>query len=100
MEIEAFFEAVDAHPDIHGVGVGEDYVTVKAPTGKYRIEVETLLVSNWPDIEAYLTGKRDAQVLIGMTRVVGYYSRVSNWNKSKIGELKDRQKGDYVLADN
>jgi ribonucleoside-triphosphate reductase len=31
----------------------------------------------------------------GMTRIVGYYSRVKNWNKSKLGELKDRQKGDY-----
>lgn len=31
----------------------------------------------------------------GITRIVGYYSRVNNWNKSKIGELKDRQKGDY-----
>jgi hypothetical protein len=32
-----------------------------------------------------------------MTRIVGYYSRVSNWNKSKIGELKDRQEGSYVI---
>ena len=31
--------------------------------------------------------------LQGVTRIVGYYSRVSNWNKSKIGELKDRQAG-------
>jgi len=33
--------------------------------------------------------------VIHMTRIVGYYSRVNNWNKSKIGELADRQKGDY-----
>lgn len=33
-----------------------------------------------------------------MTRVVGYYSLVENWNPSKIGELKDRQKGDYVVG--
>lgn len=31
--------------------------------------------------------------LQGVTRIVGYYSRVSNWNKSKIGELRDRQAG-------
>ena len=30
-----------------------------------------------------------------VTRVVGYYSRVENWNKSKLGELDDRHKGDY-----
>jgi hypothetical protein len=32
-----------------------------------------------------------------LTRIVGYYSRVHNWNKSKLGELKDRQKGEYVI---
>jgi ribonucleoside-triphosphate reductase len=31
-----------------------------------------------------------------MARVVGYYSRVENWNKSKLGELTDRHKGDYT----
>jgi len=34
----------------------------------------------------------------GMTRIVGYFSRVTNWNKSKIGELKDRHRGDYSAA--
>jgi ribonucleoside-triphosphate reductase len=34
----------------------------------------------------------------GLTRIVGYFSRVSNWNKSKHGELKDRQKGNYSVA--
>ena len=31
----------------------------------------------------------------GMSRVVGYFSRVDNWNASKKAELKDRQKGNY-----
>jgi len=34
----------------------------------------------------------------GMTRVVGYFSRVHNWNKSKLGELKDRHKGNYSVS--
>jgi len=33
--------------------------------------------------------------VIGISRVVGYYSVIDNWNKGKIGELKDRQKGKY-----
>lgn len=33
----------------------------------------------------------------GVTRIVGYFSRVNNWNLSKIGELKDRQKGNYKV---
>jgi hypothetical protein len=31
----------------------------------------------------------------GITRIVGYYSRVHNWNSSKIAELKDRRQGNY-----
>ena len=34
----------------------------------------------------------------GLTRIVGYFSRVSNWNKSKLGELKSRHKGSYSVA--
>ena len=37
--------------------------------------------------------------LQGITRIVGYYSRVHNWNKSKIAELADRGKGNYKLKD-
>lgn len=33
----------------------------------------------------------------GLTRIVGYYSRVTNWHKSKLGELKDRHGGNYSL---
>ena len=33
--------------------------------------------------------------LHGVTRIVGYFSRINNWNKSKIGELHDRHSGDY-----
>jgi hypothetical protein len=33
----------------------------------------------------------------GVTRIVGYYSRTNNWNKSKIGELRDRAKGSYGI---
>jgi ribonucleoside-triphosphate reductase len=33
----------------------------------------------------------------GVTRIVGYFSRISNWNKSKLGELRDRRRGDYSV---
>ncbi|MBM4030847.1 MAG: anaerobic ribonucleoside-triphosphate reductase [Planctomycetes bacterium] len=33
----------------------------------------------------------------GLTRIVGYFSRITNWNKSKIGELRDRHAGRYAL---
>lgn len=34
----------------------------------------------------------------GVTRIVGYYSKITNWNKNKIGELKDRHFGNYKLV--
>lgn len=33
----------------------------------------------------------------GMSRVVGYYSKIDNWNKSKKAEFRDRQKGNYKI---
>jgi ribonucleoside-triphosphate reductase len=33
----------------------------------------------------------------GVTRIVGYYSKITNWNKNKIGELKDRHFGNYKV---
>jgi ribonucleoside-triphosphate reductase len=33
-----------------------------------------------------------------ITRIVGYFSRTSGWNKSKIAELEDRRKGDYRVC--
>ncbi len=40
----------------------------------------------------------DSENVYGVSRVVGYFSRIKNWNKSKKGELKDRQKGNYSVA--
>ncbi len=42
-----------------------------------------------------LHGDKSAIPMHNVTRIVGYYSRVHNWNKSKIGELRDRQHGRY-----
>ncbi len=42
-----------------------------------------------------LNNDRKSVVCEGVTRIVGYYSRTGNWNKSKIGELRDRQNGRY-----
>ena len=40
----------------------------------------------------------DSTDVTGVTRIVGYFSRIDNWNKSKIGELKDRRRGNYSLT--
>lgn len=106
MEMMQFFEQVEAHPELTGVGIDSDCpdrkpgVIVKHDKNGQmtRIPVEAIEAVDWPILEEVLTGKREPQVLQHMTRVVGYFSRVENWNKSKVGELKDRQKGDYSIA--
>lgn len=35
--------------------------------------------------------------VFGISRVVGYYGMIENWNKGKLAELKDRQKGNYSI---
>ena len=38
--------------------------------------------------------------VVGETRVVGYFSKIQNWNKSKrYGELKARQNGRYGIEE-
>ncbi len=40
-----------------------------------------------------------SQDVFGETRVVGYFSKIENWNKSKrYGELEDRHRGHYMVA--
>jgi hypothetical protein len=49
-------------------------------------------------IEAPKCHKCGSEDTIGITRVVGYNSRINGWNKSKLGELMDRQKGNYEFG--
>lgn len=64
----------------------------------YEVSVETIIRTPLKDVmRALETGVHVR--LFGVTRIVGYYSRVANWNKSKIGELKDRHAGSYKLKD-
>ena len=47
------------------------------------------------DTESYDRTYSDRELI---RRIVGYFSRVDNWNKSKLGELADRQKGNYAVV--
>ena len=39
----------------------------------------------------------ESEDVYGVTRIVGYFSRITNWNESKLGELADRHRGNYSL---
>ena len=108
MTPEDFYNEVEKHPDLEGYEIGPSHdenapgmlFTVQhSPNGSLtQLTDEAIRNNEWDVIEQVLTGKRDAKVLYHMSRVVGYYSRVENWNQSKQGELKDRHKGDYAVA--
>lgn len=106
MEMLQFFDMVEQHPELEGVGVDAEckdrnpgIIIRHAKSGLItRIPAAAVEAADWGILEEVLTGQREPQVLQHMTRVVGYFSRVENWNKSKVGELKDRQKGDYSIA--
>lgn len=51
----------------------------------------------WEHYKMIIEGGRLPMCLTHMTRIVGYYSQVENWNKSKIGELAARRKGNYEV---
>lgn len=49
-----------------------------------------------PEIKCPKCGGERVNVV---TRIVGYFSRVANWSKSKVEELRDREKGDYAVPE-
>jgi len=99
---KAFYENVEKHEDLTWLGVTTDgEVTVEHKTTGciHVMPVSTITEETWKDLEAVMTGKREASVMIHLSRIVGYYSRVKNWNRSKQQELSDRQSGQYVIPD-
>lgn len=102
MNLVDLYDAIEAHEDLRGVGVDMDkkLLAVEHIPTKMLTTVPAGATEGveWNILEDIFTGKREPAVLQHMTRVVGYYSRIANWNKSKVGELKDRQKGDYAIG--
>ena len=106
MKLEDFLANIQTHDRLSCAGFVEsgghdpDFLVVTdRPIGaQYKVLVSTVLNQPWRALEAVLTGKRNAIIMDHVTRIVGYYSKVRNWNKSKVGELHDRQAGNYRVA--
>lgn len=103
-KMEAFDKAVEEHENLEIDGffeeakIEDDYFKVLNHHLKvgFKVPVSTILTT---DLDAIINAL-DSGVfdpLRGVTRIVGYYSKVKNWNRSKIGELKDRHVGNYSV---
>jgi len=105
MRLDDFSEAVNVDPElvawdlVRGKQPDDTMVVVKClRDGQYvRFKLSAVIENDWETLRRLALGELDLQPLDVVTRVVGYYSRVSNWNASKVGELKDRRNGDYSI---
>ncbi|MCP4253853.1 MAG: hypothetical protein GY775_10665 [Candidatus Scalindua sp.] len=109
-----FVEAVELSSDLEVIGTSfpskeevfviRDYSKTEGIEGAYvEVSIEEIVrkVTDCEKAQEFVNviqTDRAAIVLNGITRSVGYYSRVNNWNKSKVGELRDRAKGSYGLT--
>jgi hypothetical protein len=110
MELCAFFESVQTDPELKGIAIcqgngdgngnGRPAFIVEHVPSRYqtRIPFSTVQQCDWRNLREVICGQREPNVLYQMARIVGYYSRVENWNRSKIGELNDRHRGNYKVA--
>lgn len=83
------------HPSLEIASVDDEAVYIKNTERDFiwRVEAAALLEYDWKDLEPVLLCKRESIVLVHMTRIVGYFSPANkSWNKSKLGELADRQR--------
>jgi anaerobic ribonucleoside-triphosphate reductase len=61
------------------------------------ITTDAVQSSQWQDIEDSIMGRRNPVVVHHMSRIVGYFSKIENWHDTKLSELEDRHKGDYIV---
>ena len=105
MTPEQFFACVETDLELRGVGVGIDgesgdgvFVVEHVPSRyQTKLPFSSVEAHDWRTLRRVIAGEVVPQPLMHITRVVGYFSRIENWNKSKIGELRDRRKGDYAV---
>ena len=96
-----FFNRVQAHADLEWLGcmpeANEVYVAHSGAV--FAVPLAEILADDWDTLEAVLLDTRPARALTYLARIVGYFSSVRNWNKSKLSELVDRGRGTYAFQE-
>ena len=102
-KLEALEEAVGYENELEIDGVitdeetGKEGIKVLNHSRKqaYFVPVEVIATTPTRDLVKALVSGDPERMLIGYSRIVGYFSRTSNWSISKRRELEDRAKGNY-----
>jgi hypothetical protein len=102
-EAARFHDMIASHPHLRVVGVEPATQTVAFHhlESNTTMEIprlpEQLEDAGADDILGILEGRISPKRIHHITRIVGYFSRVEAWNKSKVAELRDRQKNPHVV---
>jgi len=106
MKLDEFYKAVNVDPELvawnleDGGGADDVTAVVKCLRDEQyvKFKLPAVIENDWETLRALALGELDTAPLYHVTRVVGYYARIENMNQSKIGEIKDRRKGDYAIV--
>lgn len=109
MDPREFVERLKTHArlslaTVRGEGDDVEIVIIadqEIPTGQrtaWTLPFSEISLHSWDELEAVFLGRREPRIISQFTRIVGYYSQVRNWNRSKLAELRDRHKGNYALT--
>ena len=90
-----FYYMCGEHNGVDGVFMHYTREDIPNPDEVTHISLTKLADMDWLSVRRAAVNGRDVR---HMTRIVGYFSNTKNWNQSKIGELKDRHKGDYGVG--
>ena len=104
MDCREFYRNVDVHEELEWLGAlansdGTDcvYVANKRLGSITEAPISAIKDHDWETWLAIMLGHRPAKVMKNITRIVGYYSELQNWNASKLAELRDRRNGNYGI---
>jgi hypothetical protein len=107
MDGREFYSRVQEHEGLEWLGSRagatptEDEVIIqfKRTGAKFAVSLAAIGDHSWDELFAVLSGQRSPRVMTHLTRIVGYYSQLHNWNRSKLAELRDRHRGNYSLPE-
>lgn len=106
-----FWARIREHPDLdyqgldatmldeNGISAGRLIVWNDKTKVRWGITPRAVLDGSWEDMRSVLEGTREPNLMKGYSRIMDYWSRVANWNRSKHAELRDRHRGNYSLPE-